>query len=289
MMTSKYFGSKIWLLESSEKLKIKELIENYSTILEKINGVQIFRGVTTGYNPAFIIDDVKRRELILTDKKNKEIIKPILQGRNIKKWVYTNSLQNMIFTRQGIVIDKYLAVKEYLRLFYKELKPRKGSENSGRKPGRYKWYEIQDNTAYYEEFEKEKVVWGLTADKWAFAYDDKKHYLPSNGYILTSTKISIKYLLALLNSKLMEFYFGFEGIMTAGGAYTLKHETISKFPIKCLNGQEQKPFIDLVDKILVAKKKDPQADTGKLEAEIDQMVYKLYGLNDEERKIIDGK
>jgi len=185
------------------------------------------------------------------------------------------------------VIDKHPAVKEYLRQFYKELKPRNGSENTGRKHGRYKWYEIQDNTAYYDEFEKEKVVWGLTADKWAFAYDDEKHYLPSNGYILTSTEISIKYLLALLNSKLMEFYFGFEGIMTAGGAYTLKHETISKFPIKCLNEQEQKPFDDLVDCILAKKEKGE--DTIAKEEQIDQMVYKLYGLTDKEIDIIDGR
>ena len=283
----KYFGSQIWLLEDADKLRIKELIEANSTVLEETEGVNIFRGVTTGYNPAFIIDDQTRRKLLSADKKNKQIIKPLLQGRNIKKWTYVDSMQYLIFTRQGIEIDNYPSLKKYLKLFHKELKPRVDSEKIGRKPGRYKWYEIQDNTAYYKEFEKEKIIWGLTADKWAFTYDDKKHYLPSNGYILTSTDISIKYLLAVLNSKLMEFYFGFEGIMTAGGAYTLKHETIGRFPIKCLNKRKQEPFEKLVDLIMAKKANDE--DTAAEEAKIDQMVYTLYGLTKEEIAIVEGQ
>ena len=74
-----------------------------------------------------------------------------------------------------------------------KLKPKTTEESTiGRKPGKYNWYEILDNTAYYREFEvPEKIIWGLTADKWAFAYDNARHYLPSNGYILTSSKISV--------------------------------------------------------------------------------------------------
>ena len=97
----------------------------------------------------------------------------------------------------------------------------------------------------------------MTADKWAFAYDDKGHYLPSNGYILTSKLLSIKYILGVLNSKLMQFYFGFIGIMTAGGAFTLKHETIRELPIKINNEKEQKLIIELTDYILyIANQKD---------------------------------
>ena len=291
----KYFGSNIWLLEDNKKLRIKELIEKDSKPLKQINGVHIFRGVTTGYNPAFIIDDEKRKELITKDKNNAEIVKPLLQGRNIKKWYYINSFQNIIFTRQGIEIDDYPIIEDYLKLFYNVLKPRKKNEVKGRKPGSYKWYEIQDNTAYYNEFDKEKIIWGLTADKWAFAYDDKKHYLPSNGYILTSQEISIKYLLSILNSKLMEFYFGFEGIMTAGGAFTLKHETVREFPIKEIIYSEQEPFIRLVDEIFkVTQSDDYQKDENQrakvreLEQQIDQMVYKLYGLTDDEIKIVEN-
>jgi hypothetical protein len=161
---------------------------------------------------------------------------------------------------------------------------------------RYEWYALQRCAAtYYPEFEKEKIIWGLTADKWAFAYDNDGHYLPINGYILTSSEVPIKYLLALLNSNLLKFYFRFIGIMTAGGAYTLKHETISELPIKQISADKQKPFIELVDKILAITKDEDylnnpanQARVKKYEDEIDQMVYKLYGLTDDEIRIVEG-
>ncbi len=172
-----------------------------------------------------------------------------------------------------------------MKKYYSELKPREGDEKGGRKPGSYNWFEIQDNTAYYPEFEKsEKIIWGLTADKWAFAYDDKQHYLPSNGYILTSNVVSIKYLLALLNSNLLKYYFGFIGVMTAGGAYTLKHATIQQLPI--VLSENQKPIIDLVDKILFAKVNNN--NTAILEKKLDEHIYSLYNLTDKEIEIIEN-
>ena len=269
-LEQKLFGKEIWQLNNLESLAIKDKIE-YGTIpLGEI--AAIYRGVTTGYNPAFIIDQNTRNKLIEQDPNNATIIKPLLQGRNIRKWVYNTTDNFLIFTRKGINIEKYPVIKKYLTTFKEQLEP-----GVGRKSGNYNWYEIQDNTAYYPEFEEEKIIWGLTADKWAFAYDNNKHYLPSNGYILTS-KDAIKYLLAILNSRLMEFYFDFIGIMTAGGAFTLKHDTISKLPIYIASIEEQRPFEILVDYILFLKK---QTDLSTIYATyfeqiINGMVYELY-------------
>ena len=278
----------IWQLEDSQKLALKYKIESGCKKLSDIGGIHIYRGVTTGCNKAFIVDEAINRLLVTADPKNKDIIKPLLHGRNIKRWGYEESKEFLIFTRKGITIKNYPAIEKYLLRFKDKLEPGKG-----RKPGSYNWYEIQDNTAYYFEFEKEKIIWGLTADKWAFAYDDKGHYLPSNGYILTSSKISIKYLLALLNSNLIKFYFNFIGIMTAGGAFTLKHETIGEFPIKESLIKDHQPLMDLIDQIFdITKDKDylssqnKQDRVKKLERQIDQMVYKLYELTDEEIKIV---
>lgn len=277
-------SEKIWQLENATRLALKEKIENCSITMDKTGTINIYRGVTTGFNPAFIIDEEKRNELIKEDKASKAIIKPLLQGRNIKKWNYIKTTDFLIFTRKGIQIKEFPAIKRHLQHFKEALKP-----GVGRKPGSYNWYEIQDNTAYFPEFEKEKIIWGLTADKWAFAYDNGNHFLPSNGYILTSKVIPIKYLLTLMNSKLMEFYFGFIGIMTAGGAFTLKYETVIEFPIKIVDEAIQSQFITLVDKILSAKQKDPNADTSALEKHIDEMVYALYGLTPEEIAIVERK
>lgn len=280
---SKLYDSE-WSFANDSQLIVKDIIQREGVLLKDLDGVSVYRGVTTGYNPAFIIDDAKRDELIAKDPANKDIIKNMLQGRNIRKWTYNESDENLIFTKQGIDIDKFPLIRNHLNGFYSLLKPRREGENGeGRKPGSYEWYEIQDNTAYYPEFEQaEKIIWGLTADKWAFAYDDKQHYLPSNGYILTSDSISIKYLLALLNSNVLKYYFGFIGVMTAGGAYTLKHATIQQLPIK-LSDREY-VFITLVDYILFAKTyKDNISDLVSnefiakyFEEIIDGCVYELY-------------
>ena len=297
-------SEKIWQLDNETNLSLKEKIEAGSVRMSEMGTINIYRGVTTGYNSAFIIDDEKRKELIKEDKANKDIIKPLLQGRNIKKWIFESNNENLLFVPWHFPLHndasisgasekaekklktEYSSLYKHLQKFKNELSERNKEETGIR----YEWYSLQRCAAsYYPEFEKEKIIWGLTADKWAFAYDNENHFLPSNGYILTSKTIPIKYLLALMNSKLMEFYFGFIGIMTAGGAFTLKYETVIEFPIKIIPESAQQPFITLVDQILTAKKKDPNADTSALEREIDKMVYELYGLTPEEIEIVEGK
>jgi hypothetical protein len=273
-------SEKIWQLENESKLSLKEKIESGSITLIKTGTVSVFRGVTTGFNPAFIIDNEKREELLKEDKKNKEIIKPLLQGRNIRKWIFNKSNTYLLQTGFDINIKKeFPSILRHLNSFKHELEIRADQGVN---------YWNLRACRYYSEFEKEKIIWGLTSDKWTFAYDIENNYLPSNGYILTSTEIPIKYLLALMNSKLMEFYFGFIGIMTAGGAFTLKYETVIEFPIKRISSNDQKPFIYIVDKILSAKKKNPDYDTSEFENQIDEMVYKLYNLTSEEIEIIDN-
>jgi len=273
-----------WSFADTTNLILKAKIESKAKSLINFHGVEIYRGVTTGYNPAFIISDERKNELVNKDGKSRSLIKSLLQGRNIRKWLYNDSDDNLIFTKQGTNIENFPSIKEHLFVHFEDLKPRNHGETGGRKPGSYKWFEIQDNTAYYPEFEKpEKIVWGLTADKWAFAYDDKQHYLPSNGYILTSEKIPIKYLLGLLNSNLLRYYFGFIGVMTAGGAYTLKHATIQQLPIILVENPQI--IIDKVNQILSFKSNGEDIKT--LEQKLNLMVYKLYELTYDECKIVD--
>jgi len=281
----KQLTEKEWSFADKSNLDLKSRIEYNSVLLKNLKDVNVFRGVTTGYNPAFIISKELRDELIGRDTNNFIIIKPLLQGRNIKKWVYNFNDEYLIFTKQGIQIDSYPTIKEHLSTFQNELKPRIDNESCGRKPGSYKWFEIQDNTAYHPEFENPKIIWGLTADKWAYAYDDKQHFLPSNGYILTSKEIPIKYLLGLINSDLLKYYFGFIGVMTAGGAYTLKHATIQQLPMKVLANPSL--FIEIVDQIL--EHKSQGKDTNTLEEQINSLVYKLYQLTYDEVLVIDPK
>ena len=285
-----YLNEKEWSFSDMSQLMLKEKIEKGHLILKEVKGVKIYRGVTTGYNPAFIISNEQRDKLIAEDIKNKRVIKNMLQGRNIRKWYYNESEDNLIFTRRGTDIEDFPSIKTHLFAFYNNLKPKTPDDSSeGRKPGTYKWFEILDNTAYYHEFEKsEKIIWGLTADKWAYALDTEQHYLPSNAYILTSETISIRFILGLLNSKLLHYYFRFIGVMTAGGAYTLKAATIEVLPIAIGTKEQQKEIVLKVESILNAKAKNKQVDVSSTESEIDRLVYNLYGLSEDEIKIVEG-
>ena len=278
-------SSSAWSFSSSNFNGLAEKVFSKGRKIKEIESIDIKRGVTTGFDPAFIISKEKAKELIKLDKKNKEVIKPLLKGAHIKKYFYLNSALNLIFTRRGINIEKLPTLKKYLNVFIDDLKPKKDKEPKGRKPGEYKWFEIQDNIAYYKNFEKEKIVWPLTADKWGFALDTKKNYLSSGGFFLVSEKINLKYILALLNSNLMKFLFTQIGVMTAGGAYTLKKATIEELPILEISEKQQKPFIDLVDKIIAQKQL--AKDTTKLEKQIDELVYKLYEITPEEQELLE--
>jgi len=287
LMSQKNLSEKIWQLENETNLALKEKIEDGSVTFKEIRTISIYRGVTTGYNPAFIIDEEKRKELIEEDKANEAIIKPLLQGRNIRKWIYQKSNTYLLQTGYDLNIKKdYPAIYQHLFQFKTNLEKRADQGKN--------WYNLRA-CKYYDEFEKEKIIWGLTANKWAFAYDNDKHYLPSNGYILSSKEFPIKYLLALMNSRLMRFYFRFIGIMTAGEAYTLKYETITELPIKLIEKNKQQKFIEFVDRILAITKdsnylENPpkQAKVREYEHQIDQMVYKLYSLTDGEIKIVEN-
>jgi len=287
-LPSKNLSDEIWQLEGQEKTALKLKIEKNNKKLGDIEGVKISRGITTGYNSAFIIDKTLKDKLIDDDRRNKKIIKPLLQGRNIKRWYYAKSNKFLILTGYDLDIPSdFPKVFEFLKQFENELKKR---ADQG-----IKWWNLRACT-YYSQFEQEKIVWGLTANRWAFAYDNQNYHLPSNAYMLTSSKMPIKYILALLNSKVMRFYFSLIGVMTAGGAFTLKHETIGKLPVSQISQNNQKFIIEVVDKIFAITKDDDylqnetkQKKIEEYEQKIDKMAYKLYGLTKEEIKIVEAQ
>ena len=254
-------------------------------------------------------------QFVIEVKGATKIIKPILQGRNIKRYNYEWNNEWLIFIPWHFPLHEDLSIngashqteerfrKEYPAIYKHMLKFKKEliDRNKEETGIRYEWYALQRCAAsYYQEFEKEKIIWGLTADKWAFAYDNGKNYLPSNGYILTSENTPVNFILAQLNSSLLRFYFGIIGVMTAGGAYTLKHETISELPIYLAEKAKIDKTVTLVDKMLslhkrlneigdkmTVERQRIEEDIKKIDAEIDELVYGLYGITDEEKRIIE--
>ena len=181
-----YLNNKEWSFSDMIQLMLKEKIEKKHVLLKDIEGVKIYRGVTTGYNPAFIISNEQRDSLIAKDYKNSQVIKNMLQGRNIRKWYYNESKENLLFIPwhfplennniSGASIEAENALKEqYPSIYYRlsQYKKELVLRNKDETGIRYEWYALQRCAAsYYDEFEKsEKIIWGLTADKWAFTLD----------------------------------------------------------------------------------------------------------------------
>ena len=264
-------------------LQLKKKIEKMGTPLKDWD-IKIKYGIKTGYNKAFIIDTAKRDELIQKDPKSEEIIKPILRGRDIKayeaKWagLWLINSHNGDKNNTRINIDNYPAIKKHLDQYYSELEKR---YDKGVTP-----YNLR-NCAYLSEFEKEKIVYSEIVQSPQFYFDDKKYYVEATSFIITGD--DIKFLIGLLHSSLITYVF--KTFYAGGGlgekGYRYKKIFLEQLPIPKITSIKQKPFINLVDKIIEAKKGGE--DTKKLELEIDQMVYNLYNLTEEEIKIVDKK
>jgi hypothetical protein len=166
-----------------------------------VNG-GIYRGVTTGLNEVFVLNLQQRNELIASDARSADIIKPFIQGTHLRPWYVEDSTQFLIFARRGIRIGDYPAVHEYLRRFRPQLEPKPSGWDSnqkwpGRKGGGYEWYELQDTVDYWQGFEQPKIVWPDISKLPRFSMDTENRYLGNTGYIIPGGDY---YLLGILSS-----------------------------------------------------------------------------------------
>jgi adenine-specific DNA-methyltransferase len=185
-----------WQLESSAKLKLLGRIRAVGTPLGEYVKGRFYYGIKTGLNEAFVIDRSTRDRLLAEHPSSQEIIKPFLRGRDVKRWRVEPQDLWLIFTRRGIDIKKYPAIHAHLLPFKTRLMP---GVPGGRKPGSYEWYEIQDNIAYWQEFERPKVLYPDIYEHQSFAWDEQGFYAANTCYFIPTEE---KWLTALLNSSL---------------------------------------------------------------------------------------
>jgi len=275
-----------WVISDEVSGNLKTKIETGSKLLKDF-GITINFGIKTGYNAAFIIDAATKDQLISDDPKCHEIIKPILRGRDLRKYSYDFSNQWAIctFPSLNIIIDEYPSVLNHFINIGKSRLEQSGN-NESRKKTNNKWFETQDSISYWKDFEKPKIVWGEISDKPKFAYDNSNYYAEATTFIMTGE--NLKYLLAILNSKVSEWYFNQIGTTTGMGTNRWKKYKIELLPIKVPTSDEQAKIEALVDHIVAAKKNNPSADTSILEQQVDELVYGLYGITEEERRVIEG-
>lgn len=282
--------------ENTSALKAK--IERIGTPLKEWYGLNINYGIKTGLNEAFIITTEKRNEILANckDEAEKErtakLIRKMLRGRDIKRYSYEWAGLWVIgtFPSLKINIEQYPALKQYLSQFLPHIE--QSGEKGCRKKTSNKWFETQDNIAYYEEFEKEKIVWNRISSDLCFSYDNQKNFILDSMFSITFySNINLKYLIANLNSSISKFWIKNNAATLGDGIYGAKIY-IEKLPIPKINSKNQKlvdELINLVDEILKAKEQNKNASTQELENKINSLTYKLYNLTEDEIKIIENK
>jgi len=289
------------LVNNKSETLLCKLISSSLTLKQYLGG-NVFRGISTGLDNAFIIDEKVKNELIDRDIKNQEIIKPYLMGRDIKRYQINDCKRYILFTRRGVQIERYPMIEKYLCQFKESLTPKKerNIKGRGRKPGTYKWYEIQDSIDYYLRFDEPKIVFLKFQVKPAFAYDEKGFYPNSAIWVLPTKDL---YLLGILNSKLGWFLLSNYCTKIQNG-YQLIFKYLGNIPIKqCKKETHHEDIlhdeiVSIVTSLFTLQKQLSLAksdfDKSSLsrriattDRQIDELVYELYGLTEDEIKIVE--
>lgn len=243
-MKQNKLNSNSFMFNSPQILDLREKIFNQGTLIKDLD-IQINYGIKTGFNKAFIIDEKTKDKLISEDFNNKEIIKPLLRGRDIDKWRINYDNLYLIHSYDGLnTKEEYPFIYKHLCQFQEQLEKR---YDKGKK-----WYNLRA-CSYRDLFEKEKLIYPNMASGLYPVYDNNKYYTNQKCFILTSNSINLKYLNGLLASNVLNFIFSLIGSNLGSKGYDLNKIFIEQLPINLENNNMLK-IIDITDNILKISK-----------------------------------
>ena len=283
-------GDTPWLILSSVERRILGKMRARGVPLSAW-GLTLNMGVITGYNTAFIIDTAKRDALVAEDPRSADIIKPILRGRDVRRYHAAWAGWWLIVAKYGsyrTLERDYPAIYRHLRRHKSRLMARgqcrytRNPDAAADYPGQHHWLELDNNPRdrFLHLFAGEKLFWMYMAPEGRFVYSNSETYSNDKAYVITGD--ALKYLCAVLNSTLITWLVRQTALTTGMGLTQWNKFMVGRLPVPRLAAREQVPFNRIVDDILGAKKRDPAADTGERERRIDRLVYALYDLTDEE-------
>ena len=286
---SRFSSSESWSILSDIERSIKAKIEAIGTPLKDWD-IQINYGIKTGFNDAFIIDSAKRNEILdacQTEDERQltaEIIRPILRGRDIKRYDYEFADQYIIatFPSRQYNIDDYQALREFLLSFGMERLEQTGKEYNingekvkARKKTNNKWFETQDSISYWDDFSRPKIIWKRVGSIIRFSYDEKGVFgLDSTCF---ATGKHIPYLCCVLNSS-MGHYLLNGAPRTGTGDLLISVQAVEPVRVPVIDDSYES-FSDLVRRFI-------NNPSNELDDEIDNIIFDLYGLNPAEREYI---
>ena len=298
-----------WSLADEATQELLDKLKGKGVPLGEYVGGKIYYGIKTGLNEAFVIDAQTREKLIAEDPKSEELIKPFLAGRDIKRYQQPVSDKYLILIPRGWTREKSSNAKDalgWLKGNYpamaNHLLPFAQAAGKRYDKGEY-WWELRA-CDYYNEFEKQKIVYAEIASKGQFTLDNGYKYYDTTAYII-SCDDDLMYLIGLLNSKLWTFLFSKQSSEIRGGFFRWKRQYLSPLPIRTIDFSEpadvarHDSLVSLGDRMLALHKQlqetrtphDEIALKRQIEAtdrQIDALVYELYGLTEDEIGIVEG-
>jgi type I restriction-modification system DNA methylase subunit len=288
-LNQKDLSEKEWNIQKGEGNELIKKIRVSGTPLEVYVDAKINYGIKTGLNEAFIIDEKKRQELINEDITSEELIKPYLTGAELKRYAIKSKKNYIILTKIGVNIQKYPAIYKHMKSFQEGLEKRWDK-------GKY-WYELRA-CAYYDLFNETKIVWGNLTTRSSFSIDETNgFYVNAPACILPTNS---KYVLGILNSKLMSYFLLSICAERQGGFIEQKPVYVSQVPIKKPTEAQETEITRLVEKVLQLNEKlfkigdkltderaTTEAEINKIDNQIDELVYTIYGISKDEKEIIE--
>ena len=275
-----------WRLERPKVFALLKKLKSKGTPLGEYVDGRFYRGILTGLNDAFVVDRATRDRLVAEHPSSEQVLKPLLRGRDVKRWKVEPQDLWLIFTRRGIDISRYPAIKKHLEKYKEKLMPKPDKWPSdkpwkGRKSGSYKWYEVQDNIAYWEEFEQPKIIMGRFMNQAEYAFDDKKSYHNDALYFVADVT---RYLVCCLNSNCSWWYLNHVCTDLQNGYLQALRQYQEKIPVPSAENETQR----ILEKLAQQAARAEGAELAAIENEINQMVYRLFDLTPEEIRLIEG-
>ena len=281
--------NELWNISNVDKLSIKEKIEQIETRLSDFN-VELNYGVLTGANKTFILSKEKAQELINLDYKNQELIKPILRGKDLERYSAKFNNVYLLCTHNGVksenippidIRNDYPTLIPYFESFGDDFK------NRGEQGDTY--FNLR-NCAYIMKYLIPKIIY---AD---IVQETGKFYLDEDGYYTNDTAFMIvgenlHYLTGILNSKAFTFFYKnfYCGSALGNKGLRYKRDFLLSVPIPLADQETESKIIELVNKVINTKKNNSKISTIEWENDIDNLVYYLYGLTEEEIRVVEGK
>ncbi|MFM6618855.1 MAG: Eco57I restriction-modification methylase domain-containing protein [Dolichospermum sp.] len=188
------FSAHAWSLEPPAVDDLMRKIQRVGVPLKEFAGVKPYRGIMTGFNEAFFIDDTTKNKLVQSDPKCAEIIKPLLRGQDIKRWISEWDKLWIIFAHKNIDIEEYPVIKQHLEIYRNKLEARAGKQL---------WWQLQASPTFYHLFEKPKIIYQVIQTFPLYALENSGVFGNDKTFILPSQDL---FILGVLNSPLIWWY-----------------------------------------------------------------------------------